>query len=175
MTDEEVRTRSAYLFLACSEGVEQLVSRLLASLPAPSQAPAMGLERGLKREVGLLFRYWTTRQIWERLDDHEADAKQLNLALLRLFTDAFHLAKDGSGLHYAELSTPEEEAYELARRIVKVVGVEHQPLLNELRAEFIPWRRTVVGYTKDALELPLDRLVAQIKDWASRLPRQESV
>ncbi len=170
MTPEEIRLRSVYLFLACSQAVEQFKDRLVATFPSPPLSTVVILERSLRRELGLLFRYWTTRQIWQRLEEREADAKQLNLALLRLFTDGFRLPKDGSGLRYAELSTLAEEVQELSHRISNVLGMEHQPLLIELQGAILPWRDAVAKYTTDALELPLEQLSASIKDWAERSP-----
>ena len=166
MTADEVRIRSSYLFLACSQAIEQFKDRLIA---ASSTAPASVvplLERSLKRELGLLFRYWATRQIWERWEDRERDAKELNLALLRLFFDGLKLPKDGSGLRYAELSTLFDETVELSHRITNALGIEHGPLLKELQGAILPWRDAVVQYTTDALELPLDQLEAKIKEWS---------
>ena len=170
MTQEEIRIRSVYLFLACSQALEQFANQLAATFPSPPLSSKLLLERGLKRELGLLFRYWTTRQIWQRLESNEEDAKSLNLALLRLFTDAFRLAKDGSGLRYAELSTSGEEVRELSYRITNVLGVEHQPLLAELQAGILPWREAVIRYTVEALELPIEQLTSKVKEWAERVP-----
>lgn len=168
MTEEEIRVRSIYLFLVCSQAVEQFKDRLAASLPSPPLSSKLLTERLLRRELGLLFRYWTTREIWQRLEADEADAKHLNLALLRLFTNDFKLPKDGSGLRYAELSTPAEEAQELSQRVTTALGVEHQPLLAELQGGLLSWRSAVLKYTADALERPLDELTASIKAWAER-------
>ena len=85
MSPEEIRVRSLYLFLACSQAIEQLKDRLIATLPSAPSSVKLLLDKSLKREFGLLFRYWATRQIWRRLEANETDAKSLNLALLRLF------------------------------------------------------------------------------------------
>ena len=160
-----------YLFLACSQAVERVKDQLTSTFPnAPLSAQAV-FERAVRRELALLFRYWTTRQIWDRLEANEADAKSLNLVLLRLFTEDFRLPRDGSGVRYAELSTPAEEARELSRRLIHVLGFEHQPLLNELYGAIAPWRDAVNQYTVEALELPLAQLTAQVKAWASRPTR----
>ncbi len=170
MTQEEIRIRSVYLFLACSRGIEQAVDRLMTTFPdsPPSSRPV--LDKTLKREVGLLFRYWTTRHIWEQLEANEEDAKQLNLALLRLFTETFRLAKDGSGMRYAELSSPHEEIQELRQRITNALGVAPSLFANELEMEIVPWRDTVIRYTVDAVHSPLELLTVQVKAWAQRTP-----
>ncbi len=98
MTQEDIRVRSAYLFLACSQAVEQFKDHLVATFPSPPIASPLVLDKLLRRELGLLFRYWTTRKIWEQLEASEADAKDLNLVLLRLFTDGLKLPKDARGL-----------------------------------------------------------------------------
>jgi len=171
MTPEEIRVRAAYLFLACSQAVERLKNRLTATVPSATAASVrLVLERALRRELGLLFRYWTTRQIWARLEANEEDAKRLNLVLLRLFTEAFKLPRDGSGLRYAEMSTVAEEASELSHRITNILGMVHQPLLNELQGAILPWRDAVIKYTTDALELPLDQLASSVKEWAAQGP-----
>ncbi len=170
MTPEEVRVRSAYLFLACSQAVDQLKDRLLTHLSDPPASLKHFAEKSLRRELGLLFRYWTTRQIWSRLDDRESDAKELNLALLRLFTDGFKLPKDGSGLRYAELSTAAEEVRELGHRVTNALGADYPELLVELQRSLPAWRDAVNRYTIDSLELPVDRLASSVGEWADRLP-----
>ena len=169
MTPEEIRVRSLYLFLTCWQAVDQFKERLLGTLPAPAPSKAM-VERTLRRELGLLFRYWITRQIWERLESSEADAKQLNLALLRLFTEGFKLSKDGSGLRYAQLSTLPDEVQELSHRITNALGTTYPALLGELSAAILPWRDAVGRYTVDALELPVAQLTSSVKEWAERMP-----
>ena len=170
MTQEEIRVRSAYLFLACSQAVEQFTDRLAATLSSPPLSVQPTLQKSLRRELGLLFRYWATRQIWQRLESSDADARSLNLALLRLFTDAFRLPRDGSGLRYAELSTLTEELRELSHRITNALGMEHQPLLAELEAGILPWRDAVTTYTTDALQLSLEELSAKVKGWTGEGP-----
>ena len=165
MTPEEIRIRSLYIFLACSRGLEQLKSRLQATLPPSEPSVKPLIERSLKRELGLLFRYWTTRKIWQQLDAREADAKSLNLALLRLFTEAFRLPRDGSGLRYAELSTIAEEVRELSHRITTALGTEHQELLADLPRGLAAWRDTVARHAVEGVEQPLDQLAGMITEW----------
>ncbi len=163
MSPEEIRIRSLYLFLACSQAIEQFKDRLVATVQSPPPLVKPLLDKSLKRELALLFRYWATRQIWERLDSNELNAKQLNLALLRLFVEGFRLPKDGSGMRYAEFSSVGEEARELSHRITNALGLEHPPLLKELEGAILPWRDAVITFTVDALELPLDQLSTSIK------------
>ena len=166
MSPEDIRLRSLYLFYACSRSVNACKDRLLTTFPDQPMTSTLVLDRSLIRELGILFRYWTTRQIWDQLEDAEADAKNLNLALLRLFTDGFKLPKDGSGLKYAELSSPSEEVRELGQRITAALGMEHQPLLDELNAGIVGWRDEVTRQTKEALELPISQISSLVKTWA---------
>jgi hypothetical protein len=168
MTDEEIKIRSVYLFLACSQAVEQLASALIAAEAGGSAPIKPSTEAGIRKELGLLFRYWTTRQIWERLEADEASAKKLNLSLLRLFTSAFRLPRDGSGLRYAELSTADDEVQELRRRLAGAVGTGRPRLFDALDASIISWRDAVSRYTLEALEHPLPQLTASVKEWAAR-------
>lgn len=170
MSPEEVRLRSLYLFLNCSSAVEQFTDRLAATFPAAPLSSRVVLDRALRRELGMLFRYWTTRQIWSRMESREEDAKRLNLTLLRLFTEGFRLPKDGSGLRYAELSTSAEEVRELGQRITDVLGTAYEPLLTDLQATIPPWREAVIKYTREALELPLTEISTAVKVWAERTP-----
>ncbi len=163
MDAEEIRWRSTYLFLTCARVVEQLAGRLIATFPDPPLYLKLTMERSLKRELGLLARYWATRQIWEALEAKEADAKQLNVAILRLFTQAFSLPRDGSGLRYAELATLGEQTRELHRRVVAALDREHAPLLAELQRAIGPSRELVAHHTTHALELPLERIIEQMK------------
>ena len=168
MSPEEVRIRSVYLFLACARDLEAFAGRLTATVPAASPSAQHVLEQSLRRELALLFRYWATRQIWERLDASENDAKELNLALLRLFTDAFKLPQDGSGIRYAELSTLAEEVRELSQRLTHALGTGSPPLLEALQGGILPSRETVTRHTEDALNRPLDELASSVKEWADR-------
>ena len=168
MTQEEITVRSMYLFLACSQAIEQFAARLAATIPAPDPSLKPALDRSLKRELGLLFRYWVSQQIWERLDASEADAKNLNLALLRLFTEAFKLPRDGSGLRYAALSSMREEIQELSRRITDALGTADKALVMELEGAILPWRDAITKYTSDALETPLEPLSASVKALVER-------
>ena len=124
----------------------------------------------MKRELGLLCRYWATRIIWERLASNESDAKSFNVALLRLFTEAFKLPRDGSGLRYAELSTSGEEVQELAHRLTDALGIVHEPLLGDLAARLPSWRTSIVQQTIQALDLPLNDVETRMKAWAGRMP-----
>lgn len=171
---EEVRLRSLYLFMTCSRTVSAARARLLATFSSPPLSSTVMLERSLTRELGILFRYWTTRQIWDRLEDAEEDAKQLNLASLRLFTEGFKLPKDGSGLRYAELSNPSEEVKELSQRMTAALGMEHQPLLDELQAGILAWRDEINRCTKDALELSVDQISIAMKEWSAESSKDTS-
>lgn len=166
MIEEEVRVRSVYLFVSCAQLIEECKERLVAKLPVPSLSSKVLLDKAITRELGLLFRYWATRSIWEKLAVNEESAKQLNLALLRLFTNGLKLPKDGSGLKYAELSVLSEEARELSHRMTAAIGSEHPPLLAELHGSIAAWRAEILKHTADALQRPLDQLTGRIKDWA---------
>ena len=170
MSPEEIRTRSVYLFLSCSRVLEQFAERLAATVPTSAPLDRRVLERSLRKELGLLFRYWTTRQIWERLEASEADAKRLNLALLRLFTDSFKLPQDGSGIRYAELSTLAEEVRELGHRLTQALGMEYPPLVETLEGEILLWQEAVMKQTADALNLPLPQAASSVKAWAEQAP-----
>ena len=172
MSPEEIRVRSIYLFSACSQSVEHCKDQLAPMVPTTSGSAKLQVEQALRREFGMLVRHWTTREIWSRLDADEAAAKDLNLALLRLFTEGFKLPKDGSGLRYAELLTPAEEVRELSRRLTSTLGAEHRPLLDELQRKILMWREEIAKHTVDAISLPLDELSASVKEWLGR-PRAE--
>ena len=174
MSPEEIRLRSLYLFVTCSRAVNKCKDRLLTTLPSQPLTATVMLDRSLTRELGILFRYWTARQIWDHLEDAETDAKNLNLTLLRLFTEGFKLPKDGSGLRYAELSNPSEEVQELGSRITAALGMEHQPLLDELQAGILAWRDEIKRCTKDALELPLGHISTAMKEWSAESGNETS-
>ena len=175
MTEEEIRVRSVYLFISSSQLIDRCKDRLVATLPVPSLSSKVLLDKAITRELGLLFRYWATRSIWEKLSGDENAAKQLNLALLRLFTNGLKLPKDGSGLKYAELSTLPEEVRELSRRITMAINNEHPPLLAELQGSIAAWRAETLRHTAEALQRPLDQLTGKIKAWAEHLPASEKM
>ena len=168
MTQDEIRVRSMYLFLACSQAIEQFTARLVATIPPPDPLRKSSVERSLRRELGLLFRYWASQQVWERLESSETDAKDLNLALLRSFTEAFKLPRDGSGLRYATLSSMHEEVQELGRRITDALGLSDKALVTELESAILPWRDAITQYTSDALETPLEQLATSVRALVER-------
>lgn len=167
-----MRVRCVYLFLACSDAAEQTKDRLVATFTTPPPLVAGALEKALRRELGLLFRYWASRQVWGHLESDEADATRFNLMLLRLFVDGFKLSRDGSGLRYAELSTPAEELRELCHRITEAIGMEHPPLVAQLHGSLGSLRDTVAQHAAEALGWPLERLTPRVKAWLERPPER---
>ncbi len=168
MTEEEIRVRSVYLFICSSQLIEQCKDKLISTLPTPPLSSKVILDKSITRELGLLFRYWATRSIWDKLSADEEAAKQLNLALLRLFINGLKLPRDGSGKKYAELSTLPEEVRELSHRMVTAVGSDHAPMLAEIQGNIAAWRAGMLQYTADALQRPLDQLTGRIKAWAEK-------
>ena len=162
MTPEEVTPRSLYLYLACASAAGESTQRLVRALSI--QEPRA--DKIVRRELGLLFRYWTTREIWQALETNEASAKALNLALLRLFTDGFRLPRDGTGLRYAELSSASEEMQELSHRLTGVLGQLPDAFMSELSSGILPWRDAVLQATREALTLPLARINESVRAWA---------
>jgi hypothetical protein len=165
MSPEEIRVRSLYLFLACSRAIEEGSGRLKATVPDSMPAVKSALDKAVKKELALVFRYWATRKIWERLESRELEAKELNLAVLRLFFEGFRLPKDGSGMRYAELSTVSDEAREVSHRLANALGVEHPPLAREIERALLPWRDAVLQYTTEALSRSVEELSRAIKEW----------
>ena len=174
MTAENIRLRSVFLFLACSQAVEQFKGQLSATFPTKPLSADVMLDQLLRKELGLLVRHWASRQIWSQLEANESDATQLNLSLLRLFTEGFKLPRDGSGLRYAELSTVADEANELGHRLTNALGTEHLPLLLELHKSMSGWREIILRVTDDALRLPTNQLTASVRAWAERAPESST-
>ncbi len=174
MTQEDIRVRSLYLLLVSSRAVEEFKNHLAATFPAQPLSARLQLDRAIWRELGMLFRYWITRQVWDLLEDHEEDAKALNVALLRLFTENFRLPRDGSGLRYAELSTPAEEVQELMQRLTNALEMTHQPMLEALQGGILSWRDAIARHTIEALQWPIEELAVKIKEWAEQIPDMPS-
>ena len=168
MTPQEIQVRSLYVFLACSQVIEQCQGSLSRTVPELTEAVKPLFQKSVKKELGLLFRYWATQHIWKALDNREADAKNMNLALLRLFFEGLRLPKDGSGLRYAELFTVPEQISELYHRLANSVGLTSDPLLKHLQQEMPVWRAEVMKQTTDALGLSVEALSEKIKVWAER-------
>jgi hypothetical protein len=175
MTTDDIRVRSRYLYLTCSQVIERFKDRLVASLPPAVVSATPLLDRILRKELGLLVRYWATREIWRQWESQEWDAKQLNLELLRLFVEGVRLSQDGSGLRYAELSGAEEEAQELTHRIAHAIGVDPGLVLSEVEGTILPGRDAVLRYTAEALHQPPEELSRHIQAWTQRSPASEGV
>ena len=160
MPDEEVQLRARYLGAACVQAAQGWAERLLERLPAQAGRADPQMRRIVLRELGLLARHWSTRQIWHRLETNEHAAKELNLAVLRVFTETFKLPRDGSGLRYASLGSLSEEARELSARLVTALGLEHPPLVRELQAGIIAWREAVLRAVEQSLTLSREQVAA---------------
>ena len=72
MTAEEIRLRSVFLFLACSQAVEQFKGQLSATFPTKPLSADVVLDKLLRKELSMLVRYWATRQIWGQLEAQES-------------------------------------------------------------------------------------------------------
>lgn len=150
MTPEQTHACAQQLCRACAQSAQEWVGQLLQVAPAPPES-GRSIQRVLMRELGLLGRYWATQQIWQRLEADDRAATALNLAVLRAFTEAFQLPRDGSGLRYASLGSPGEESRELGARVTTALGLEHEPLLRQLQVGIAAWRQTVLRAVEDAL------------------------
>lgn len=162
MTQGEIGTRCAYLFEACFDLLESIRAEFAAAVPSPSPQERRMLDKAVTRELGLLFRYWATSHIWRQCESNETDARHLNLAVLRLFTDQLKLPKDGSGLRYAELPPTDEEG-ELGRRISQATGIASAPLLRIVHGSIESWREVLTRHTAEAVELPVGDLAARTR------------
>jgi len=168
MTDEDLRFRSLYVLRRCEALIQEASARLRPLAPPQGDAPAGLIEHTLRRELGLLFRYWATHDIWDRLEAQQEDAKRLNISVLRLFIEAFKLPRDGSGLRYAELGTLNDTANELAHRLRLGLGGLPQPLTDILQASIRPWKEAVGRAVQDALARSLDEVQASVTRAAER-------
>jgi len=163
MTDDEIRLRALYVFYQCEAMVTEAMAQLQPLVPRETE---MSAERVLRRELGLLFRYWATHCIWGRLEARQEEAKRLNISILRLFIDAFKLPRDGSGLKYAELPTVNDMANELSQRLRHALGGMPQPLDVILHASVRQWEDRIGRDVGDALALPFDAVQAAVKRMA---------
>ncbi len=154
--------------------VESALPGLLPTLAAPTRTEAMAYERAVRRECGMLFRHWAARAVWENVTD-DADATQVNLELLRLCTAGFKLPKDGSGLRYAELGSPEEETREFWQRLTHSIGLEGTALLGTVERSLPGWRRDVAAAAERALEQSLSVLEAEAKAWTQQIPPTQNL
>lgn len=174
MTDQELRLRALDMYLSCSRVVDQALRYLLPALPASGKAEAVSQERTARRECGMLFRHWASREIWDRVEQ-DKDATQMNLELLRLFTNGFKLPKDGSGLRYAELSTQEEELREFWHRLTHALGVEETRLLAMIERAADEWKQAVMQAAERMLTQPIAVIEAEVREWTQSLKPSQGV
>ncbi|MBI2174313.1 MAG: hypothetical protein HYU33_03875 [Candidatus Omnitrophica bacterium] len=158
MSTQEIQARARYLFLTCVQMVDRVKERLVSLLPESVQSNAAALEVSLRRELGLLFRYWATQQIWQRMALQEKEARMMNIALLRLFTEELKLPRDGSGLRYAQLGSLIEETREFKKRVGQLIGFEYPPLTAQLEGALLVLREELERRVAEALQMPLEDL-----------------
>lgn len=158
------------MFLACSQVIDTSQAQAGRAVPEAPETGRLLFQKTLRRELGLLFRYWATQHIWKALERCEADATNINLALLRLFFEGLRLPKDGSGLRYAQLFTVPEQIQELSHRLNQSLGTGGDAVLKQLQDDLPAWRAEVIKHTTDALGLSIEELSAKIKRWAEREP-----
>ena len=174
MTDQELRLRALNLYLVCSQLVDAALRLLLQALPASGRAEGLIQERMARRECGLLFRHWVSREIWQRVEN-DGEATKLNLELLRLFTSGFKLPKDGSGLRYAELATPEEELHEFWDRLTHALGIEETRLLGTIEQASGEWRQGVDRAAERMLSQSIAVIEAEVREWTQSIRPNESL
>ena len=158
MTPQEISLRTRYLLVECLRAIDQVVDRCAAEGRLPPET-----RRVLQRELGLLFRHWAARELWARLEAREADASAMNLTLLRGFTEALRLPRDGSGLRYAELSTPAQELSELRQRLRDALGPAHIEPADFAEAILV-WREIVARYVAEATDQPVGALERHLQE-----------
>ncbi len=169
MNEKEVRLRTFFIFVKSTELFEAVQKELVTLLEGQAQVNEHRLNHAMRREGGILFRYWSTRFLWDALSDDDETAKQLNLRLLRLFSENFDFPRDGSGLLYAELSTPFDEAREFIRRLNKQLDIEDLETLREfVQKEFLGWREQILAVTQEAIEADLEVLETAASGWVQR-------
>lgn len=169
MDDREVRLRTFYVFVKSAELFESIEESLSGLLEAGDRANPHQIRHLLRRETGILFRYWATRYLWDALDQDEEIAKRMNLSLLRIFAENFEFPRDGSGLKYAELSTPYDEAREWIRRLNKQIPIDDLEGLRQwVQKDFLQWRQRILDFTQESLVADLEWLQAAADQWVQR-------
>lgn len=177
MTGEEIRLRSLYVYLGCAYAAVKYRDQGL--LPILQEANVETNERVkdlVLREIGILFRFWSTRQIWEREVANESDAKSLNLALMQLFNVGLRLPKDNSGVEYAQASGTLGEVQKFGHRICKGLRGDDYTLALELNSTLPAWAKAVFQYVEDGVNLPLQQVqevVGELAKLDKPLPPEE--
>lgn len=172
MTSEEIRLRSLHLYLACSYAAVKFRDSVLDELREAGYEVNQEAADIVLKEVGILFRFWTTRQIWERLVENEGDAKSLNFSLIHLFNRGFKLPRDEIGERYAQISGTVEEVKEFGYRICNALGTKEFILALKLNASCPAWLKAVLQYTQNAIEWPIPR-VKEIVEELSGLDKEQ--
>lgn len=158
MTGEEIRVRSLYLYVACSYAAVKLQAHVIEEIRRLKMSFDRKQEEQIFKEVGILFRFWVTRQIWENLVQEEADAKSLNFATFDLFNKGFKLPNDESHVRYGEISGRVEEVKEFGLRVCGILNQKDPELLlmlSTMTSEH--WFPVILQYTKDAVEQPFEQ------------------
>lgn len=165
MTDKEIRLRAEYLYIACCyAAVKEITDSIIDTLKSSKIIVDDTVKEVVLREVGILFRFWTTRAIWESLIEDENDAKRFNFSLFRLFNSGFKLPKDDSGIRYAQISGTVEEVKELGRRICNALKLECAITMFEINIGISHWLELILKFTKDAVELPVEQIENMLKE-----------
>jgi hypothetical protein len=143
---EHLELYASFLFLKCAAAVRHIVKESPSALS--ESFDTVFFERHLRRELGILLRYWISHDIWEVFEDDSEGSRELNLLVLRHFTRGLKLPKDGSGLKYAELSTLKEQLRELCHRLTAVLGKEDKPFFRWVESHFTAWRKDTREYVE---------------------------
>lgn len=160
MTNEEINLRSEYLYLASCLAAIKLRDSIIESANLEEDEKVKGI---VLRELGILFRFWITREIWESLVEDETDAQKFNFRLLHLFNSGFKIPQDGSEIRYAQISGTVDEVKELGRRICNSLKLECIITMFKINIGITPYMEAILKFTKNAVELPIEQIENMLK------------
>jgi hypothetical protein len=164
MSDDERKLRAEYLCLSCCCVADKFTNSIIDILKEEKIDEDSNIREIVLKEVGILFRFWTTHAIWEALIQNENDAKWFNLYLFQLFNSGFNIPKDGSDIRHAEISGTEDEAKELGRKICNALNRECAITMLKINIGISCWIEVVLKYAKDALELPIEQIKSMVEE-----------
>ncbi len=168
MDSEEIRIRSLYLYVACSYAAVKLKEHIFAEMEKLGITSDEARKELVLKEIGVLFLFWTTRQIWERLVENEGDAKSLNVALAKLFHDGFKLPSDERRIRYAQVSGTVEEIEQFAFTVCDTLERHDAFLLVRLAVIYKHQFKLILQYTEDAVALSVSNIKECVDEMARR-------
>lgn len=155
---DELILRTTYVFYKAMLLGQTTIKQTLQALNQSIENLTEKQKQLLVKEMGRLYAFWLTREIWERIIQHEEDAKKINQLLFSFFQDKYNIhPKDIE--EYVKASGSPEEVKIFGRNVTNIFDVKDVISMFECNAIATESFEALIKITIDGfIKLPTNEL-----------------